>query len=114
MKLADVKDVGILAALAAAGVIAWKFLNQVPKAYNSAVEAGADLLWEVFGPSDYAGAMKFYTINFTNERHAIPVKSKQTPDGIDSTGRFTFRGKRFLAKSRQMPDGSIQWWAFNA
>lgn len=106
MKLSDVKDVAILAAVAIGGWFAWKAATKVPEAYNAAVDATSDALWSLFGPKDVMGETLFYTVNFSNGRHAIPSKS------VDSAGRFTYRGAKFIMRKRTLADGTQQWWAF--
>lgn len=107
MKLTDVKDVAILAAVAIGGYYIYKAVGQVPKAYNAAVEATTDALWAVFGPSEKTvmGETVFFIVNFSNGRHAIPAST------VDSAGRFTFRGANFKIRDKLLPTGAREHWA---
>lgn len=108
MKLADVKDVAIIGGLAVAAFYVWKGLQQVPKAYNAAVDATTDALWAVFGPSDQQaiGDTLFYVVHFSNGNHAIPAST------VDSQGRFTYRGANFIMRDKVLADGKREHWAF--
>lgn len=118
MKLSDVKDTAILAAVVVGGYFAYKWLFAGAKALNevgSAIGTGAadfkDFVSEaIFGPQY---SMTFLTVNFAGgEKHAIPVKSQEFPDGVDKSGLFTFRGKQFRVKDRTNAAGKVEHWAF--
>lgn len=117
MKFSDVKDVAILAALGVGGYLAYKYVFSGVKALNevgSAIGTGAadfkDFVSEaIFGPQY---SMTFLTVRFAgDEKHAIPVKSQEFPDGVDKNGLFTFRGKQFRVKDKTV-NGAVQHWAF--
>lgn len=119
MKLGNVKDVVMLAVLGAAGYAVYKFVGGFKGATDKAGEKVAtfvadtkDALSEfVFGPK---WSMTYLIVNFSGGvKHAIPVKSQESPDGVDSKGFFTFRGKRFVIRDKTLADGTLQHWAFN-
>lgn len=109
----------MLALLGVGGYYAWKTFGSVPDALNAAgskVGTAAadfrDFASELFfGPQR---SMVFLAVNFAGGvKHAIPTKSQEFPEGVDSRGYFTFRGKRFRVKDKTGPDGKVEHWAFN-
>ena len=112
-------NVALVGALGIGGYWAYKQFMAVPEALNkvgSAIGTGAadfkDFVSEaIFGPQ---WSMTFLAVYFAGgERHAIPTKSQEFPDGVDGKGLFTFRGKRFVIRDKKLPDGKVQHWAFN-
>lgn len=106
--------------VAAVGAAAYKWLNKVPdaldavgsKAGTSAADFRDFVSEALFGPrhSNY-----FFAVNFAGGvRHAIPIKSQENPGGVDSSGYFTFRGKRFRIRDKTNAQGIREHWAFNA
>lgn len=113
------RDWLLLGAIGVAGVAAYRLFGSVPEALakvGSAIGTGAadfkDFASELFfGPQR---SMLFLTVNFAGgERHAIPVKSQEFPDGVDQKGYFTFRGKRFVVRDKAVAGGKVEHWAFN-
>lgn len=119
MKLSDVKDYAILAALAVGGVMLYRWANKVPEALAKVGEKVGETVWYLFGGAekerDALGAMYYYIVHFAgDEKHAIPELTTKTPDGVDKNGRFTFRGKQFVIRDRKNPTtGKTEHWAFN-
>lgn len=93
------------AALIAGGVWVYRKLDAVPKALNAAGAAIGGGLYEFFHP-DPTGEKLFYVVNFSNGKHAIPSST------VDSAGRFTFRGVKFVMRDKKKPDGTLEHWAF--
>lgn len=98
----------MLGALGIAGYYIWKLVNKVPEAYDAAVTKTTDALWALFGPSDkqVMGDTIYYIVNFSNGKHAIPAST------VDSAGRFTFRGAKFVMRDKLLPGGAREHWAF--
>lgn len=113
MKLGDVKNLAILAAVGGAGFAIYKWLNKVPDALAKTGEAVGGAVFELFHPNP-TGSTHYYIVKFAGgEQHAIPEKSNQEPGGVDSSGLFTFRGKRFRMKIKKLSSGVIEYWAFD-
>lgn len=115
MKLGDLKDLAIVAAVAGAAYFVYQQLSTVPEALaktGSAIGIGfadfKDAITRYFGGSP-VGETLFYTVHFSNGNHAIPAST------VDSAGRFTYRGAKFVMKFKPTPgatNGAGEWWAF--
>lgn len=113
MKLSTVKDLAIVGVVLGGAYAVYKLLAKVPEGLAKAGQAAGGAVYELFHP-DAAGSLFFYNVHFAgNERHMIPSKSSQEPDGVDSSGRFTFRGKQFVIRTKVNPQGIREYWAFN-
>jgi hypothetical protein len=90
------------------GVLAYyvyqKFMV-VPEALTAIGEATGGAVYEFFHPNA-AGETLFYMVNFSNGKHSIPAST------VDASGRFTYRGAKFVMKDRRQPDGTYAHWAF--
>lgn len=117
MNLSQAKDVAIVGALIAAGYYVWKATSAVPEALantGAAVATGfadfKDAIYSYFGGQP-VGETLFYTVFFTNGAHSVPAST------VDSAGRFTFRGAKFVMRFQPKVGGAKgegKWWAFKS
>lgn len=110
------KDALVLGAVAGAGLIAWKWIGKVKAAagaaYDAAVNTTADAMYAAFGP-ELTGTDYYYVVNFAGgAKHAIPRLSPANADGVDSQGRFTYNGTKYVIRDKKNAAGALEHWAF--
>lgn len=108
MKFGDAKDVALAAAVAAGAYLLYKAVNvaaDIPEALSNAGSAVGNSVYDFFHPNEM-GETLFYTVNFSNGRHAIPSST------VDAAGLFTYRGAQFRIKTKKLANGNIEMWAF--
>lgn len=113
----NTKNMLWLGAVLGVGYVAYKFFNTakeaVEKTYTAAVDKTADALYFAFGPK-IIGTDYYYTVNFAGGvKHSIPKQSDDNADGVDSAGRFTYNGKKFVIRDKKNAAGVLEHWAFN-
>jgi hypothetical protein len=64
-------------------------------------------IYELFHPNT-TGDMYDYTVHFSNGAHSIPASQ------VDSAGRFTYNGQRFIMRDQKDARGVYLHWAFAA
>lgn len=83
MKTEDLKNLGILAALAGGAVLAYRFYSDAKGALTTAGEAIGSGLFDFFHP-DQLGETTFYIVTFPDGvKHSVPSRS------VDANGLFT-------------------------
>jgi hypothetical protein len=85
VKLGDIKDVALLAALLGAGYAAYRIAGKGKESLDAARLAVTDAVFEFFHP-DAVGETLFYTVRFPDgATHAVPSRA------VDRNGVFTNR-----------------------
>lgn len=100
------RDWIILGAVGVAGFWLYRKVTSVPEALARVGESASAAVFEFFHPNA-VGETLFYTVNFSNGRHAIPAST------VDSQGRFTFRGAKFVMRDKVVGT-KREHWAFAA
>jgi hypothetical protein len=106
VKLGDIKDLAIVGALAGAGYLVYKFVSKVPEGLKATGEAAGSAVFDLFHPDGGVGETLFYNVHFSNGNHAIPAST------VDSAGRFTYKGVKFVMRDKLNAAGIKEHWAY--
>jgi hypothetical protein len=103
------KNTLLLGAAGLAALVAYKWLNKIPQAFADATRATGEAvgsgLFDLFHP-DQVGEMLFYNVHFSNANHAI------ASGAVDSQGRFTYQGVKYILRDKRNAAGIYEHWAF--